>query len=1013
MMHLVTAIASLTIIVLAAIWFCVSPNYEPAIAFFGGFAGLIVFLRDPSGSRFLKILKRIFIPRTVFGPSFQLYIERFLATNRCPPWDEHLCDRNRIAKGYVHYTPRTSADPPAYAGSIDSVETIGLQANLEHVPRFIDRLLTWRTGIRGERRNVFLLLGDPGVGKSSLAIQIAQELADRVRSSGEAVVPVYINLAEFDDAFECTSSGLELLTTKITTAGCPRYGVPIDTSLPSYAQALISPHHPSSVFFILDSMDELPTVGYTARAKAIADFITAPSRRGCYFLVTCRYDDFIKLADHTHNLQIQRLDLLPWCKKMTRSYLRLRGIHDAQVEVFLTSSQDACTTGTAARSLIHPLAATVYSRTKALGQATLSQALETFFSQVITDHIGDSRLSLDDVLNELGRIAFEQTWSGMNGKPISDAVKDVAMRAGLVRSTPTAVRFEIRPIMQHLAARELLRRVRAGENLPDDLLIQELATRQVFRSAGEQARTDEAWGHFLIERILSEPADMRTQGDRLMLIASCVTSQQLRENPLLRRHVSRLLEFLVTRGDDFEKERCQQAVRRQPTLIEIGSPKTLAFLAWIPNAGSSSALSWLIQSMGIHKELRRSYPKIWWRALSRALDEGTLGRDFQRIALIRIAGGRSVRLQRIVDSWLLIFRLLVTFIGHYTTYVFAWTLALMFAARVYRYVPGAPSLQPLELWLRQFDITDLPFQVSRLWALLAFFYFPRYILIHQERARSHFRKLWKRYLLLIAFVFLLRLTNFLWALPLSFLQILRLALLWICLAYWLCQVCYVIISILRNPADWMRSLREMLSGRRLVRASTSRTGAVSKTSEEDSSAVSAIVPSDILLNLGLLGKPHDLSPRSSNTLIRIMRAKMSIWITLWIVVLLWAALSAGLTGVVIASLTSAVAILAYVYFLAPFLLIWRTRRDIRAARRSMSVSTPSTVFALILREINDTSHLLWVRALWMDLLRNVRFDKGLYSELESLYAALEVQYLRNRLTPILQQARHEVQRGSV
>ncbi len=89
-----------------------------------------------------------------------------------------------------------------------------------------------------------------------------------------------------------------------------------------FALQLVAGEIAAPILFVLDGMDEMAVSEYLERVSAIAAFMGDARRRAYLFLVTCRYEDFVKLADHTHNVQVQRFDLLPWTLRMTRDYLK-------------------------------------------------------------------------------------------------------------------------------------------------------------------------------------------------------------------------------------------------------------------------------------------------------------------------------------------------------------------------------------------------------------------------------------------------------------------------------------------------------------------------------------------------------------------------------------------------------------------------------------------------------------------------------------------------------------------
>src|SRR5262245_58958379 len=104
------------------------------------------------------------------------YLEAFLATKRYPKWDDQLTAPQVVRHSVIHYAPAETADPSAYATGLEVSAHWGKQ---ETIPQFVDRLREWRQTAKSQSKNVFVLLGAPGSGKSSFAVQIAQFLASR------------------------------------------------------------------------------------------------------------------------------------------------------------------------------------------------------------------------------------------------------------------------------------------------------------------------------------------------------------------------------------------------------------------------------------------------------------------------------------------------------------------------------------------------------------------------------------------------------------------------------------------------------------------------------------------------------------------------------------------------------------------------------------------------------------------------------------------------------------------
>ena len=387
------------------------------------------------------------------------------------------------------------------------------------------------------------------------------------------------------------------------------------------------------MLFVFDSMDEMPTSGheYIARVNAIADFIDSGNESNLY-IITCRYLDFIKLADYSQDLRIQRLDVLPWTEPMVRGYLAsVAGVGQNRQEKLLGMVREAHGYGdrrSRSEKYYEPLIVALISRIRGgRGAGSLAELWDSFVAQRLSEVVAGTGPGVDQVSESLSRLAYHQLWP--NEYDAAPEVIDAACRAGLMRRTIGEVNFEIRPLMSHLAAKELLRRVRSYGRMPKNVAIEDINKRDVFRCTSAQSGTDPRWSNVVTKVLATKEGTLREHGDRLEFVASCMTAEQLEANSELRSLVARIVEGMITFGDHVDKERCQAALEQQPALLDSNIPNVAVFFAWAVTQGSSSVRRWLLTVLSSNRTLRSKFRRIWWRRLpglgTRASSETTSG----------------------------------------------------------------------------------------------------------------------------------------------------------------------------------------------------------------------------------------------------------------------------------------------------------------------------------------------------------------------------------------------------
>lgn len=133
---------------------------------------------------------------------------------------------------------------------------------------------------RDTRSNAFLVIGDPGSGKSVSLRRLARELYATAARTGK--VPLYVNLREWDGQTEPTDADIHDFIKRSVAQFAGRYG-----------QEFVARHFHDMVkrgewFFILDSFDELPSVLDCPDGSARLRAVSRAFDRFCNDLHGCR-----------------------------------------------------------------------------------------------------------------------------------------------------------------------------------------------------------------------------------------------------------------------------------------------------------------------------------------------------------------------------------------------------------------------------------------------------------------------------------------------------------------------------------------------------------------------------------------------------------------------------------------------------------------------------------------------------------------------------------------------------
>lgn len=433
------------------------------------------------------------IPQPKFVPSniVKIYLRSFLAIERSPPWDRSLCESSTLARAKLRYTPRLKGDPPVYSHRIEETGREELVERTESISRIIRRIIK-------DRSTTHVILGEPGSGKSSFALQLAHRLASLAHNGTLEELPVYVNLAHFDESCRPNLQGLESLIKKSIALSCPRHlhkeALP-DRPLATFAHEIVHGHR-YSVVFILDGIDEMPIDAENAQVKAIGKFIDTHS--DSRFLVTCRFEDYQSLTPAAPNTRIERWDILPWTEAMARKYLLEAFPKDKSArERILRMAED----NRRSKNLpgFSPLEISLLVEARPRQQVTVSE----LFDSILLARLRPTYPNQEDARKatvRLAKEAFAQVWYETSFEIDRETV-DAAERASIARDAPGGLRFEIRPLLHHLAGRELLRRLQEKEPLPKSVRLDDINLRDIFQSTSTQAGADTAWTQFVADEL--------------------------------------------------------------------------------------------------------------------------------------------------------------------------------------------------------------------------------------------------------------------------------------------------------------------------------------------------------------------------------------------------------------------------------------------------------------------------------------------------------------------------------
>lgn len=184
--------------------------------------------------------------------------------------------------------------------------------------------------IRTDRKTpVFMLLGDPGSGKSVSLRRLCRQLYDRVGETG--VVPVYVNLREWTGAAPTSSDEIARFIFKSLKDTSGRVG---DVFLQYYFERMLD--H-GLFFFLIDSFDEMaPVLDLDEKSPQLKAIATAFDR---FFQATprCRSVISSRVFRQPRGLTARRISIRPFSESQIRAAMKtwMRGTPLDPQEVLL------------------------------------------------------------------------------------------------------------------------------------------------------------------------------------------------------------------------------------------------------------------------------------------------------------------------------------------------------------------------------------------------------------------------------------------------------------------------------------------------------------------------------------------------------------------------------------------------------------------------------------------------------------------------------------------------------
>ena len=637
-------------------WFKANLNIVLTIAIFlGSFAilgltslGSAVF--GPFEDWFIRRLG----PCSPPGSELSSYLAAFLGRKRSL-LDSHLESSRVIEKAKFPV-----ADVPFDLGSSPLENAITRdevgRTRTVRVPRFVELLFS-RSGLGpGSRRRrekqvtVFVFLGPPASGKSSLMIQIAKWVAVRAESDSRYPVPVYVNLTHYGEPFSGTDGLIRLLRLSIRQA-CPRY---LSTKLDKgetpvreeMARMLSAADSSTDVLYIFDGLDEVPAKGKFAnlhkdRIASIAEFIEARPQH--MFLVTCRVEDYVALRSYAQNFAMAVNSIRPWSHRLFRSYVDARIKSSDKSRRFVRRLVATANDNDAWGSLCNTplLAAMLLEWPEVKGTPTAGELWEHFIEKRLRLHVGKD--AYDRCVLTLERLGMALTVSPDRPLKLDPDDVEAAERAGLIVDT-TGIsvnpEFVIKPVQHYFAARFMLTEIRNRSRIS-----LELAHRR-FRSATrlliEIGKQDPSVLQYLVDYLISSH-DVHEAARRFETCVRSLTAKQLEAADQLEDALLAIIDRVLAGGDSGDMFLLIEGIKSLPSLLSGRRERAVLLLNGLAELGTVPIRRRLLQLCARSPSVFLRNPLPFLRVFVAFINDGIWGRELSTILDDLPASSQTVR----------------------------------------------------------------------------------------------------------------------------------------------------------------------------------------------------------------------------------------------------------------------------------------------------------------------------------------------------------------------------------
>lgn len=689
-------------------------------------SGIIVSIIGPT-------LKRIFLnwwkrrPDILFHPkrphcnnTVLNYLRSFIHIDRFPSWDTDIFESSRIAKNRVILREGRVDEPAIDPESLESQYSCAGSIKKWKVEE-LAQTIGVKSSHRSKEKNVNVFLGAPGTGKSTLVLQIAEYLAKGGSHNNKFLVPVYINLAGFDARWQITKEGFQNFLSASINASCPRY-LPRSTiteASQKFSKYIMSPENALPLLIILDSMDEMPTSGYTDRIKIITSFIN--NHLYLEFIVTCRPRDFVTIKDYSANFQIQRFDLLPWDQSVKKGNIgkeKLKGINLA-----ISGRTDAL------------------SATLCAISGSTSGGLDDIWNAFINkqfNRVTHDNLEIENAKNNLAQLAYEMCILDKHDPILNGKSEVISKHAGLIHKLDeSGYKFAIRPLANYFVALHLSNIFQQEKKVAVEK-IDDVNIREIMVLFSAIRRDDFAWWGIILN-LLKQNGTLRDHGERLLFATECLQVKQLSEATQLLDTMFSTLELLILKGDGVSHQQALQAVSLRSEIFTLDPERIRTLFALIIENGPDTSRVWIFKTILENRKVWCSCWEMLIPLVSKLLDERKFGTSL-RVFITSFFEDKNVFISYFIDLSLrgAFFASFMVFL--YCLYIIGlWTTKLIFTQIPMTFGLNVP-------W--NFSIIILP---STLWEwsmrilLLGFCLFiPVYGIQKQAKIGGEFCQIYKR-----------------------------------------------------------------------------------------------------------------------------------------------------------------------------------------------------------------------------------------------------------------------------